>query len=111
FRPTLSRSFGRQQSPNELDFRRLSPDVLSRKILGHITLRLPRNFGNFEVIPFLQNGTMFWHAAERSRSRRLTGKPMSVPVGILQVELRIAVPWDPDRASRNLGCSANGNEQ
>src|SRR5258708_40143306 len=59
-----------------------------------------------EIIALLQNGSMLWDTAKRRTSGCLTGKPISFSLVVDQIELRVAMPGDPNSPGGNIACAA-----
>ena len=89
---------------------RIGRRVLGRERFLHVSHPLA-TAGHAEVVAFLEDGARFGHGAEDASSGSLAGVPVPLPLVVFQVELRVAVPGDPDTASRDADTTAHGHEQ
>src|SRR5262245_34606675 len=93
--PSLPHDFA-----HDLHFRLAARAARGGEVFGDESLPLLEVLGVLEVIPLLQDGPLLVDGAERPRAGRLTGKPVSLPFVVLEIELRVAMPHDEHGAGR-----------
>ena len=94
-------------SPNPLNTHRSTEAFDRRANVSHFFFLA----GHFEAISLLQNRPDLSHRAERVGTCCLTRKPVSFAVLVVQIELRINVPRNPNRPSGNTLGPADRDKQ
>ena len=78
---------------------------------GHEPLLVAAVVGRAEVVPLLQDRPELAHLAKRPGTRHLAREPVPFALVVGQVELRVAVPRNPDRPGRHARRPAQRNKQ